>query len=161
MVNMSADALEAIGVENLPEEFSSDEVATFNAKTNGAMLFEDSLGVCRFNTCTDMPLLVKAINAATGWDMTVEEAMEIGRRAVNLLRAFNIRHGISPESDLPSTRYSSAPVDGPVAGKTVRPHWNRMLADYYRLMGWDENGVPKRETLEALGIKQVADDLGL
>jgi aldehyde:ferredoxin oxidoreductase len=29
------------------------------------------------------------------------------------------------------------------------------------LMGWDERGVPKRETLEALGLGKVADDLGL
>ena len=29
------------------------------------------------------------------------------------------------------------------------------------LMGWDEKGVPKRETLEALGLGKVADDLGL
>lgn len=156
-----ADALQAIGVNSLPDLFSPEEVATFNAKTNGAMLFEDSLGVCRFNTRIDVPLLVEAVNAATGWDMTVEEAMEIGRRAVNLLRAFNIRHGISPELDLPSTRYGSAPIDGPVVGKTIRPHWNRMLADYYRLMGWDERGVPRRRTLEALGIGKVADDLGL
>lgn len=161
MVNMRADALRTIGAEKPSNLLSPEEVATFNAKTNGAMLFEDSLGVCRINTRTDVLLLTEAVNAATGWDMSVEEVMEIGRRAVNLLRAFNIRHGISPELDLPSTRYGSAPIDGPVAGKTVQPHWNQMLADYYRLMGWDESGVPKRETLEALEIGKVADDLGL
>lgn len=77
------------------------------------------------------------------------------------MRAFNIRHGISPELDLPSTRYGSGPIDGPMAGKTIRPYGNRMLAIYYRLMAWDESGMPKRETLEALGIGEVADDLGL
>ena len=161
MSSMAEDALQAIGVESLPHPFSPEKVATFNAKTNGAMLFEDSLGVCRFNAVTNVPMLVKAVNAATGWDMTVEEAMEIGRRAVNLLRAFNMRHGIGPELDLPSTRYGSAPIDGPMAGETIRPYWNQMLADYYRLMGWGERGVPKRETLEVLGIEKVADDLGL
>ena len=35
----------------------------------------------------------------------------------------------------------------------------QMLANYYRLMGWDEGGVPKRETLESLGLASVADDL--
>lgn len=158
---MPTDARQAIGVESLPHPFSPEKVAIFNAQTNGAMLFEDSLGVCRFNTRTDLPLLVQAVNSATGWDMTVEEAMEIGRRGANLLRAFNIRHGISPELDQPSTRYGSAPIDGPMAGETIRPHWSQMLADYYWLMGWDERGVPKRETLEALGLGKVADDLGL
>jgi aldehyde:ferredoxin oxidoreductase len=34
-----------------------------------------------------------------------------------------------------------------------------MLANYYQLLGWDESGAPTRETLEALDIGQVADDL--
>ena len=161
MMLMPLDALRAIGVEGTPDTFSGPEVSTFNAKTKGAMLFEDSLGVCRFNTRTDMLHLPKAVNAATGWDMDSLEALGVGRRAVNLLRAFNIRHGISPELDIPSVRYGSAPLDGPAAGVGIRPIWDEMLANYYRLLGWDERGVPKRETLEALGIGHVADDLGV
>ena len=35
-----------------------------------------------------------------------------------------------------------------------------MLDEYYELHGWDrETSSPKRETLEALGLKYVADDL--
>jgi len=126
------------------------------------MLFEDSLGVCRFNTRTDMLYLPQAVNAATGWDMDPQEAMDVGRRAVNLLRAFSIRHGISPELDVPSTRYGSTPIDDPAAGVGIRPLWDEMLANYYWLLGWDEKGVPRRETLGALGIGgYVADDLGV
>jgi aldehyde:ferredoxin oxidoreductase len=36
-----------------------------------------------------------------------------------------------------------------------------MLATYYRLLGWDESGVPTRKTLEKLGIAYVADELGI
>jgi len=158
---MPPDSLQAIGVDGAPDMFSGEEVSTFNAKTKGAMLFEDSLGVCRFNTRTDIPYLVKAVNAATGWDMDVDEAMNVGRRAVNLLRAFNIRHGISTDLDAPSKRYGSAPIDGPAAGVSIRTGWDKMLVNYYQLLGWDKKGVPKRETLEALGIGHVADDLNL
>jgi len=161
MVFMPLDALQAIGVEGPPDMFSGQEVSTFNAKTKGAMLFEDSLGVCRFNTRTDVPHLTEAVNAVTGWDMDVQEAMQVGRRAVNLLRAFNIRHGIGPELDAPSRRYGSAPIDGPAVGVSIQPVWDDMLANYYRLLGWDEKGVPSRETLEALGIGHVAEDLGV
>jgi aldehyde:ferredoxin oxidoreductase len=28
-----------------------------------------------------------------------------------------------------------------------------MLDEYYRLMGWDDNGVPTPETLDALGLQ--------
>ena len=157
--NMPQDALKAIGIDALPDAFSSEEVSTFTARTKGAMIFEDSLGVCRFTVRTDIPYLAEAVSAATGWDMGVDEAMRVGLRAVNRLRAFNIRHGIPPELDAPSMRYGSTPIDGPAAGVGVQPVWDQMLANYYRLMGWDEKGVPRRETLEELGLGDVADDL--
>ncbi len=157
--NMPGDSLKAIGVDALPDPFSPEEVSTFTARTKGAMLFEDSLGVCRFTVRTDIPYLAMAVSAATGWDMGVDEAMRVGLRAVNRLRAFNIRHGIPPELDAPSMRYGSTPIDGPAAGVGVQPVWDQMLANYYRLMGWNESGVPRRETLEELGLGDVADDL--
>ena len=159
MANMPRDSLTAIGVEGPPNQFSGKEVSAFNARTKGAMLFEDSLGVCRFNTRTDVLHLTQAVNAATGWDMDVQEAMRVGLRATNLFRAFNIRHGVSPDLDAPSTRYGSMPLDGPAAGVSIQPVWGEMLADYYRLLGWDERGVPTRETLESLDLGHVADDL--
>jgi len=161
MANMPADSLQAIGVEGTPDVFSPQEVSRFTARTKGAMIFEDSLGVCRFTTRTDVPYLTRAANAVTGWDMDVPEAMRVGLRAVNRLRAFNIRHGIGPELDFPSRRYGSTPIDGPTAGVSVQPVWDEMLANYYQLLGWDEKGVPKRETLEGLGLGPVADDLGV
>jgi aldehyde:ferredoxin oxidoreductase len=136
-------------------------VSTFNAVTKGAMIFEDSLGVCRFNTRYDVPHLVRAVNAASGWDMDVDEAMRAGTRTASLLRAFNILHGIGPELDAPSSRYGSAPKDGPASGVSIQPFLEDMLANYYQLLGWDQDGVPTREKLEALNIGHVADDLGL
>jgi aldehyde:ferredoxin oxidoreductase len=163
MFNTRLDTLQAIGVDGLPDEYSPVELARFNAKTNGAMLLEDSLGVCRLNSRTDIPLLVEAINAATGWDMTLEEAMNAGRRAVNLFRCFNIRHGIDPQLDRPSARYGSAPPDPEAVGVSLAAHqgWEQMLSVYYRNMGWDERGIPTRGTLEGLGLGMAADDLGL
>jgi aldehyde:ferredoxin oxidoreductase len=161
MMTMPRDAQEAIGIEGPPEPFDGVQVSSFIAKSKGAMLFEDSLGVCRFNTRTDIPHLVQALSASTGWDVDPGEAMTIGRRTANLLRAFNLRHGIDPALDAPSRRYGSMPLDGPVAGVSVQPVWDDMLANYYQLLGWDTSGVPTRETLKALGIGAVADDLGL
>ncbi len=34
-----------------------------------------------------------------------------------------------------------------------------MLNDYYRLRGWDRNGVLTREKLKELGLEDVAKDL--
>jgi aldehyde:ferredoxin oxidoreductase len=161
LASMPADSLQAIGVEGQPDVFSTKEVSTFTAKTKGAMIFEDSLGVCRFTVRIDVPYLTQAVNASTGWDMDVPESMRVGLRAVNLLRAFNIRHGIGPELDVPSRRYGSTPIDGPAAGVSIQADWNEMLANYYQLLGWDDKGVPTRETLEGLGLGQVANDLGI
>jgi aldehyde:ferredoxin oxidoreductase len=35
------------------------------------------------------------------------------------------------------------------------PHRDDMLGNYYARMGWDERGVPRKETLERLGISHV------
>ena len=125
----------------------------------GAMQFEDSLVTCRFNTRMNVKLLSEAVSAVTGWDFTFEEAMQVGRRAVNLMRAFNIRNGITNEMDRPSSRYGSTPTDGPAAGQAIGPHFERMLQQYYAFMGWDETGKPLPETLKALELDKVAADL--
>jgi len=136
-----------------------DEVSDRVAKTKGSMQFEDSLGVCRFNVLTNVPLLCQAVNAATGWDLTFEEAMTMGRRAVNMTRLFNLRRGIGAQLERPSPRYGSTPVDGVIKGVSSQAVWNRMLENYYESMGWDENGVPLPETLEQLGLGHLVADL--
>ena len=49
--------------------------------------------------------------------------------------------------------------DGPGAGTTV--DLNKMLDAYYKLRGWDKNGIPTRQKLEELGLSDVAEALGL
>ena len=81
------------------------------AEAKGMMVFEDSLVVCRFNGRMNTVLESEAVSAVTGWDFTPEEAKRVGLRAVNLMRAFNIRTGITRELDRPSERYGSTPID--------------------------------------------------
>jgi aldehyde:ferredoxin oxidoreductase len=85
--------------------------------------------------------------------------MAVGRRAVNIMRVFNLRNGISGDLDRPSPRYGSTPTDGPAAGQAIMPHWDAILAQYYQLMGWDPQGQPTPETLASLGLDKVAADL--
>ncbi len=154
------EALAVLGLAGPPKPFSPDEVATFVAKSKGSMQFEDSLGTCRFCTRSHIPLLCQAVSAVTGWDLAPQEAVAIGRRAVNRFRAFNLRHGITADKDAPSPRYGSAPVDGPAAGTSILPHWDSMRRLYYELMGWDsESGKPLPETLQALGLEALIADL--
>lgn len=138
------------------------DISTAVAKTKGWMSFEDSLVVCRFNTHSNLKFLAKAVGAATGWDFTSEEANTAGLRIVNLLRAFNIRHGMSDPRSLeyPSERYGSVPVDGPSKGKDIMEFWEQMLDNYYQHLGWDkETGKPLPETLRSLGLEHTVKDL--
>jgi aldehyde:ferredoxin oxidoreductase len=148
-----------LGLPETFDTFDPQAVSTVEAKIKGAMIFEDSLVTCRFRTGTQLDLLCQAVNAATGWDMDFQEAMQVGRRAVNLARAFNLRHGIRAELDAPSLRYGSTPLDGAAAGRGIMPHWDKMLRNYYSLMGWSEQGIPLPETLRGLGLDAVVSDL--
>jgi aldehyde:ferredoxin oxidoreductase len=147
---------EQVGLAPNYDPFDPMMVSTVEAKIKGAMIFEDSLVGCRFNTGSQIDLLCDLVNSATGWDIDFNEAMMIGRRAVNMARVFNLRAGISSELDAPSERYGSTPVDGPAAGKDIMKHWNDMLQNYYKLMGWDQEGRPLQVTLEELGVADIA-----
>ena len=122
------------------------------------------MGICWFNMnllgllSGDNTLINKAVKAATGWDMSREEALQVGRRAANLMRAFNLRNGLTADLDAPSPRYGSTPVDGPAKGVSIMPHWDQMRRDYYELVGWDrETGKPLPETLKSLGLEHIID----
>ncbi len=136
------------------------ETSTEVALTKGMMEFDDSLGVCRFNTQMNIALDAEAVSAATGWDFSAEEGKTAGLRAVNLMKAFNLRAGLGRELDYPSARYGSTQVDGPYKGIGIMPSWEAMLANYYRLMDWDEKtGKPLPETLKKLGLENVVKDI--
>ena len=136
------------------------EIVDANLNDKGAMMFEDSLVTCRFNTRMNVELLCQALSAVTGWAFSWEEGVQVGRRTVHLLRAFNIRHGVAGrEKDRPSPRYGSAPDSGPGEGKSLQEVWDKMLDAYYDGMGWDSSGKPLPETLEKYGLDYAARDL--
>jgi aldehyde:ferredoxin oxidoreductase len=133
------------------------EVATSG---KGRMSFEDTLGTCRFATLVELKTLAEAVQAATGWEFTEDDAQTVGLRIVNLFRVYNFRCGHTREMEAPSPRYGSTPVDGPVAGRKVFPELDKMLDDYYSRMGWDiSTGKPLPETLTRLGLDYVIKDI--
>ena len=43
--------------------------------------------------------------------------------------------------------------NGPHKGEKIDPDkWEGMLDEYYQLRGWNQNGVPTKEKLTALGL---------
>jgi len=153
------------GPQVVSDIFDPDEVSTKLA-TEKWHPFVDSLVMCMFPTMTivvvpgSIERLVDILNATTGWDFTKEEANQQGHRIANLLRVFNLRHGIGTDVEYPSPRYGSTPVDGPAKGKGIMPHWEYMLDNYYKQMGWDRaSGRPLPETLKSLGLEGIISDI--
>jgi len=44
--------------------------------------------------------------------------------------------------------------------KLDREKYAQMLSWYYELRGWDQNGIPTKATLDDLGLKGVAKEIG-
>jgi len=126
--------------------------------------FVDSLVVCDIATMsyreTDVGHLIDALNMVVGWNYTKEEALKMSLRVVNLFRVFNLLHGHTPDLEVPSTKYASTPVDGPMKGKAIKPHWEDILSEYYNQMGWDRTtGKPYPETLKKVGLEAIISDI--
>ncbi len=152
--------LAELGLSPLRDPFSWKDIATRGAKLKGVQLFQDSMVTCKFCTLSSMRTLAELVKAATGWQFTMEEAIEIGERIANLLRVFNIRHGISGDLDAPSLRYGSTPLDGLAAGKSIMPFWEQMLRRHHKLLGWDETtGKPLPDTLKRLDLEHTIRDI--
>ena len=147
-----------LGLERVKDRFDPIAMSTQNAKLNGGRNLEDSLGICRL--CTpNLALTLECLNAVTGWDYTVQDAIDMGIRIVNLMRMFNFRHGLKKEMEAPSERYGSTPVNGPAEGISIRIHWDAIRDNYYEQMGWDvETGRPLPETLKKLGLDYVLEE---
>ncbi|HEY72730.1 MAG: aldehyde ferredoxin oxidoreductase [Chloroflexi bacterium] len=128
------------------------------------MMYEaiDCVGVCKYHTIFLSPNLIafeelsRLIYLNTGLEFTPEEIWDIADRAYTVERLFNIREGLTRADDWLVDRYfdEPTPIGLPIArGKSIdRERFSQMIGEYYELHGWDENGVPRPETLEALGL---------
>ena len=104
-----------------------------------------------------------SINAATGWNLSMEDVLQIGERATNMARIFNLREGFSRKDDTLPERIFQGLENGPLKGLGLpREEFERALTILYTLKGWDpETGVPGLERLEALSLGWAADLLGI
>ncbi len=111
-------------------------------------------GMCLFATfAVNLKQITPFLHAATGLEVysSSEEVMKIGERVNNLVRLFNIREGLTKDLDTLPKRFFSEPLkEGPSRGRLVE--LDQLLAEYYMVRGWDEDGVPGEEKLKKIGI---------
>ena len=96
--------------------------------------------------------LWQLVNAATGFDYaSVGELELVGERISTLARLINVREGFTRVQDTLPTRNLSQPlIVGSGGGQIV--DLAPMLDEYYRLMGWNQNGVPSPQRLQELSL---------
>jgi benzoyl-CoA reductase subunit BamB len=117
---------------------------------------DDALGVCA--GLSSFPLkppyhihnYPRFISSATGIDMDEAGLKEVYKRNRNLIRAINVRRGLRRADEKP-------PED----------HWKKrfpeleekLLNAYYKFKGWNNDGIPTKETLHELGMDYIGEDL--
>ena len=126
----------------------------------------DSAELCQFVygptwTLYDGEETAKMINAVSGWDLTVEDLMEVGRRRLNLFRLFNVREGLGRKDDrLPKKFFKTLSGTGPTSGFALtQDELDNAIDHYYRMAGWTSEGVPTPETLRQHDIEWAAEFL--
>jgi aldehyde:ferredoxin oxidoreductase len=138
----------------------------------------DALGICKysfghFGYWHDRPqdmermwqYLTKALHYATGIRFTRDDLLVIGKRAYQIERAVIVLRGITREDDLPNWKCLNQgcvpedQVSSPPVPPINRQKYEKVLAAYYRLRGWNREGVPTAKRLQELGLREVAEAL--
>ena len=162
------DRYGALGLNNpLPALSLEPGKVEFARVTQYLYSFTDSVNLCQFVWGPSWQLygpdqMIEMINAVTGWDLSMNEALEVGERRLNMMRSFNAAEGIDGRQDQLPVKFVENPLkDGPTAGyKVDKDDLQGAIAEYYRQSGWDEKtGLPTRDTLNRLGLDWVADKL--
>ncbi|RMF91199.1 MAG: aldehyde ferredoxin oxidoreductase [Methanobacteriota archaeon] len=144
----------------VPESLDQEKVRFFvlTQRWNSA---GNCIGICNFARgpirVLDLDKVAGYLKAVTGWDTSLEDLLTVGERAITMARLFNIREGFTASDDtLPERFFHHYEACGRVYGGVNREAFADALKRYYRLMGWDEEGVPEKKRLHELGIDEMA-----
>jgi len=116
---------------------------------------DDALGMCA--GLSSFPLkppyhihnYPKFISAGAGIDMDEEKLTQAARRYRTLVRANNIRRGMRRKDEKPPENH----------WKKRFPELEKELLDtYYKFKGWNDQGIPTKESLHELGLDYVSED---
>ena len=119
--------------------------------------FFNSVVMCIFAN-VDPQMQVDLVNAACGYEWTIEDMMRSGERGWNIKRAINNRMGLTRANDKLPKALLEPYQEGGSAGFV--PDFPAMLEEYYEARGWDlESGKPSKEKLLELGLQDIANDL--
>jgi aldehyde:ferredoxin oxidoreductase len=146
------------GIKHLQGRFDKDGkgLAAKAAQCHSAVI--NSLVTCLFAALGLQPSVIGFLmGACTGQNYTAQEIVAMGERILNLIRVYNLRAGITGQDDRLPPRLLEPTKEGGHAGKV--PDIDYQIKDFYRVIGWDERGVPMPERLKQIGLEDLIPDL--
>jgi benzoyl-CoA reductase subunit BamB len=116
---------------------------------------DDALGMC--SGLSSFPLkppyhihnYPKFISAGAGIDMDEAKLTQASKRYRTLVRAINIRRGMRRKDEKPPENHWK---------KRFPELEKKLLDEYYKLKGWNNDGIPTEESLHELGLDYVSED---
>jgi len=134
---------------------ATEENAQISVLSSCIKMVLDGAGGCLFALISGLQnwQLFEYLNAATGWEKTPDEYLDIGKRIQTLRQMFNIREGINPQQNTLNQRALGYPPlkEGPLKNKSVPIEEMQKL--HWKFFGWDEStGVPLKSTIEEIGL---------
>lgn len=145
-------AAEVMGIPVQADPLAAEGKAALVKAFQDLTALVDASGMCLFTTfALGAPDVAGMLAPATGVPYTEESGLLIGERIFNLERLFNFAAGLTKADDTLAPRLLEEPMpEGPARGKTSA--LAQMLAEYYQLRGWDEEGRVTAATRERLGL---------
>ncbi|MBI2216641.1 MAG: aldehyde ferredoxin oxidoreductase family protein [Candidatus Rokubacteria bacterium] len=131
-------------------------------ETQKVWSFYNAVGMCDFVgtplNAMNLEPLIDYVNAVTGWNLSIYEAMKIGERNNTLARLFNAREGFGPDDDVLPERLHQGIGNGVLKGQFIdRGEFQAARHTYYQMAGWDPGtGTPADWKLAELGVDDLA-----
>ena len=135
------------------EYIPSDDAALKSVALSCYKQLNDGAGGCFFALMAGVKHwnLFKMLNDATGWNLSADEYMTIGRRIQTLRQMFSVKHGVQPKDAIMTGRVVGEPPleSGNLKGITLPIE--EMVSLHWKHFGWNENtGIPEHESTALL-----------
>jgi len=153
MVSLGA-AFEEIGIESVPAQENSKEMAIMCARLMAYRSFSSTLIQCTFGNTLQTSKLAKQIEFAIGIPFDLNDVKIIGERVLNLMRLINLKLGLNPKNEkLPKLLLT--PLKGGTNEKV--PDTNLLFSEFYKYNQWDPiTGMPSKEKIKELNLEKYA-----
>ncbi|WP_041446396.1 aldehyde ferredoxin oxidoreductase family protein [Pseudothermotoga thermarum] len=102
---------------------------------------------------------VKILNAITGWNYSMEDIYNAADRVYSLIRCYWVREykgNWDRKMDYPPERWFTLDVEGK---KLDKAEYDKLLGEYYKIRGWNERGIPTKQTLQMQKLDFVIPEI--